>query len=89
MILEYNEARDWIDKSFDVDSDSTDRSNSHFELTILILGGLSSIYHLTGDELFLKRAMDIGDRLYLNFNTATGLPLAEINIKRKSTSGYR
>jgi len=89
MILEYNEARDWIEKSFDVDSDSTDRFNSHFELTIRILGGLLSIYHLTGDELFLKRAMDIGDRLYLNFNTATGLPLAEINIKRKSTSGYR
>lgn len=89
MILEYKEARDWIEKSFNVDSDSTDRFNSHFELTIRILGGLLSIYHLTGDELFLKRAIDIGDRLYLNFNTATGLPLAEINIKRKATSGYQ
>jgi mannosyl-oligosaccharide alpha-1,2-mannosidase len=25
----------------------------------------------------------------VNFNTSTGLPLAEINIKRKTASGYR
>jgi mannosyl-oligosaccharide alpha-1,2-mannosidase len=55
--LEYNEARDWIDKSFNVDSKSTDKFNSHFEVTIRILGGLLSIYHLTADELFLKRAV--------------------------------
>ncbi len=31
----------------------------------------------------------MGDRLLVNFNTPTGLPLAEINIKRKVPSGYR
>jgi mannosyl-oligosaccharide alpha-1,2-mannosidase len=56
-ILEYTEAREWIEKSFDCDSNSVDKFNSHFEITIRILGGLLSIYHLTGDEIFLKRAV--------------------------------
>ena len=31
-------------------------------MTIRILGGLLSIYHLTGDEIFLKRAVRIKTR---------------------------
>ncbi len=58
-ILEYNEGREWIEKSFSVDSKSVDKDNSHFEITIRILGGLLSIYHLTADEIFLKRAVRI------------------------------
>lgn len=57
FLSEYEQAREWIEKSFDVDSSSVDKFNSHFELTIRILGGLLSIYHLTGDEIFLKRAV--------------------------------
>ncbi|CAF2379856.1 unnamed protein product [Rotaria sp. Silwood2] len=89
MTEEYTEAREWIEKNFDCDSNSVDKFNSHFEITIRILGGLLSIYHLTADELFLKRAIELGDRLLVNFNTPTGLPFAEINIKRKTASGYR
>jgi len=57
FILEYDEAREWIEKSFDCDSNSVDKFNSHFEITIRILGGLLSIYHLSADEVFLKRAV--------------------------------
>ncbi|CAF3308289.1 unnamed protein product [Rotaria socialis] len=89
MTEEYNDAREWIATSFDCDANSVDKFNSHFEITIRILGGLLSIYHLTGDEIFLKRAVELGDRLLINFNTPTGLPLAEINLKRKAASGYR
>ncbi|UJR35629.1 hypothetical protein I4U23_028379 [Adineta vaga] len=89
MTEEYKDARDWIEKSLDVDSNSVDKFNSHFEITIRILGGLLSIYHLSADEIFLKRAIELGDRLLVNFDTPTGLPLAEINIKRKTASGYR
>jgi len=32
---------------------------------------------------------ELGDRLLVNFNTTSGLPLAEINIKRKTASSYR
>ncbi len=59
FVLEYNEAREWIKTSFDVNSNAVDRFNSNFELTIRLLGGLLSIYHLTGDEIFLKRAVRI------------------------------
>lgn len=102
---EYQDARGWISSSLDCDSDSVDKFNSHFEVTIRVLGGLLSVYHLTADEIFLKRAVrswtrhlhwsfsilqiELGDRLLLNFNTPTGLPMAEINIKRKAASGYR
>ncbi|CAF3343668.1 unnamed protein product [Rotaria socialis] len=89
MTEEYREAREWIEKSFNLDSNSVDKYNSHFEVTIRILGGLLSIYHLTADEIFLKRAIELGDRLLLNFNTPSGLPLAQINIKRKKPGAYR
>ena len=55
--VEYQEARDWIESSFNVDSDTVDKFNSHFEVTIRILGGLLSTYHLSADEIFLKRAV--------------------------------
>ncbi|CAF3502324.1 unnamed protein product [Adineta steineri] len=89
MTEEYKEAREWIEKSFSCDSDSVDKFNSHFEITIRILGGLLSTYHLSADDIFLQRAIELGDRLFINFNTPTRLPLAEINIKRKAASGYR
>ncbi|CAF3977131.1 unnamed protein product [Adineta steineri] len=89
MTEEYKEAREWIEKSFSCDSDSVDKFNSHFEITIRVLGGLLSTYHLSADDIFLQRAIELGDRLFINFNTPTRLPLAEINIKRKAASGYR
>ncbi|CAF1213904.1 unnamed protein product, partial [Didymodactylos carnosus] len=89
MVEEYMDAREWISTSFDIDSPSLDKFNSHFEITIRVLGGLLSAYHLSADPIFLKRAVELGDRLLINFNTASGLPLAEINIKRKTASGYR
>ena len=55
--LEYQDARGWIESSLDCDSDSVDKFNSHFEVTIRVLGGLLSSYHLTADEVFLKRAV--------------------------------
>ncbi|CAF1229857.1 unnamed protein product [Adineta steineri] len=86
MTEEYNQAREWIKTSFNVDSTSVDKYNSHFEITIRLLGGLLSIYHLTMDEIFLKRATELGDRLLLNFNSSTGLPYTEINLKENITN---
>lgn len=65
IVLEYKEARDWIDSSFDCDSSSVDKFNSHFEITIRLLGGLLSIYHLSGDEAFLRRAVSTRPRSFL------------------------
>lgn len=64
---EYEEARDWIDTSFNLDSDSVDKFNSHFEVTIRVLGGLLSAYHLSADETFLKRAVSIEEVIYFDW----------------------
>ncbi|CAF0845338.1 unnamed protein product [Adineta ricciae] len=88
MTQEYNQAREWIENYFNMDVNLVDKFNSHFEITIRILGGLLSIYHLTMDDVFMKRAVELGDRLLLSFNTSSGLPLAEINLKRKIAHTY-
>lgn len=51
---EFAEARDWVEKelSFDKNVDV-----NLFETTIRVLGGLLSTYHLTGDQLFLDKAV--------------------------------
>uniref|UniRef100_A0A667YU05 alpha-1,2-Mannosidase n=1 Tax=Myripristis murdjan TaxID=586833 RepID=A0A667YU05_9TELE len=51
-----------------------------FESTIRILGGLLSTYHLTGDQLFLEKAKDIGSRLMPAFKTPSKIPYSDVNI---------
>ena len=53
-IAEYDEAREFVenDLTFDKNQDV-----NLFEITIRVLGGLLSAYHLTGDELFKIRAV--------------------------------
>jgi mannosidase alpha-like ER degradation enhancer 2 len=53
----------------------------NFEITIRHLGGLLSIYQLTGDKRFLALAEDLGTRLLPAFNSATGLPYRFVNLK--------
>ncbi|MEQ2181488.1 Endoplasmic reticulum mannosyl-oligosaccharide 1,2-alpha-mannosidase [Goodea atripinnis] len=52
----FAEARSWVEKelSFDKNVDV-----NLFETTIRILGGLLSCYHLTGDQLFLDKAVNV------------------------------
>lgn len=53
----------------------------NFEITIRHLGGLLSSYQLTGDKRLLALAEDLGTRLLLAFNSATGLPYRFVNLK--------
>jgi len=48
----FDEARTWVSKSLSLDAD---RFNNLFEITIRIMGGLLSAYHLSGDEVFLVK----------------------------------
>lgn len=56
LLTEFEEARQWVashlsfEKNVDVNL---------FESTIRILGGLLSTYHLTGDTLFLEKAVSV------------------------------
>lgn len=56
---EFNEARNWVAVEMDI---APNVDVNLFETTIRVLGGLLSTYHLTGDEIFRKRAVSI---LYL------------------------
>ena len=51
---EFNEAREWVGSEMDI---AQDKDVNLFETTIRVLGGLLSTYHLTGDTLFLEKAV--------------------------------
>lgn len=54
-LLEYEEAREWVDKNLHFD---VNRDVNLFEVTIRVLGGLLSVYHLSGDRMFLMKAVN-------------------------------
>ncbi|XP_072344366.1 mannosidase, alpha, class 1B, member 1b [Scyliorhinus torazame] len=76
---EFEEAKKWVvdelnlGKKVDVNL---------FETTIRILGGLLSVYNLTGDQVFLEKARELGDRLMPAFNTPSKIPYSDVNIGR-------
>ena len=55
-VLEFAEARDWVDTSLHFD---VNRDVNLFEITIRVLGSLLSSYHLSGDKMFLDKAVSI------------------------------
>lgn len=64
-----------------------DISVQNFEITIRLLGGLISAYQLDGDKRFLKLAEDLGNRLLPVFNSPTGMPYVNVNLKTGAVSG--
>ena len=53
---EYLQARDWV--VYELDPAHT-RQVGLFETTIRVLGGLLSAYHLSGDRVFLDKAVSV------------------------------
>jgi len=54
MKEEYKEARDWVEHELTFDKHVT---VNLFETTIRVLGGLLSIFHLSADPMYLKKAV--------------------------------
>ncbi|GAA6028046.1 hypothetical protein JCM8097_001846 [Rhodosporidiobolus ruineniae] len=83
---EYKRARDWVaNVNFDLD----DKFHT-FEITIRVLGGLLSAYHLSGetdrmllDNMLLDKAVDLADRLLPAFDTSSGLPMSFVNLAQR------
>ena len=75
---EFAEARAWVADGMNLDQDV---DVNLFECTIRVLGGLMTTYTLSGDDIFLERAKDLGERLLPAFNPRSGVPYSDVNLK--------
>jgi mannosidase alpha-like ER degradation enhancer 2 len=76
--------RDFIVKNLSFDQDIYVKN---FEITIRMLGGLLSSYQLTGDKRLLVLAEDLGNRLLPAFNSPTGMPYVNVNLRTGAVRG--
>merc|ERR1719499_281338 len=74
---EFYEAVEWIRTSLNLNPSI---SISFFETVIRCLGGLLSAYALSGEQILLDKARELGEKLMPAFKTATGLPMGQINV---------
>ena len=73
--------REFIAKNLSFDHDIFVKN---FEITIRMLGGLLSSYQLTSDKRLLSLAEDLGTRLLPVFNSPTGMPYVDVNLKTRA-----
>uniref|UniRef100_A0AAY4BH34 alpha-1,2-Mannosidase n=1 Tax=Denticeps clupeoides TaxID=299321 RepID=A0AAY4BH34_9TELE len=60
LLEEYEEAKDWVENNLDLNSNG---ESSLFEVNIRYVGGLLSAYYLTGNEVFKKKVLELGEKL--------------------------
>jgi mannosidase alpha-like ER degradation enhancer 2 len=84
LTKEADEAREEIALHLTFDRDI---SVKNFEITIRLLGGLLSSYQLTGDARLLTLAEDLGRRLLPVFDSPTGMPYVNVNLRTGKASG--
>src|ERR1700746_2760887 len=78
------ETREFIAKNLSFDQDIYVKN---FEITIRMLSGLLSSYQLTGDKRLLALAEDLGNRLLPVFDSPTGMPYVNVNLRTGAVSG--
>ncbi|XP_050592791.1 endoplasmic reticulum mannosyl-oligosaccharide 1,2-alpha-mannosidase [Bombus affinis] len=81
---EFLEAKLWVEKNLVFTSN---RDVNLFEVTIRVLGGLLSAYHLSGDKIFLSKATALGERMMPAFSTSSGVPYSDVNLGTKTAHG--
>jgi hypothetical protein len=74
----------YVDHELSFDKDVSVKT---FELNIRVLGGLLSMYDLTGDPAVLAKAVDFANRLLPAFGSKSGLPYYPVNLRTGATSG--
>lgn len=84
LIGQAREDRELIDAKLSFNQDIYVKN---FEITIRMLGGLLSSYQLTGDKRLLALAEDLGNRLLPVFNSPTGMPYVNVNLKTGAVRG--
>ncbi|KAB5578502.1 glycoside hydrolase [Coniochaeta sp. 2T2.1] len=66
-------------------NDSISSSCSVFETNIRYLGGLLSAYDLSGEQILLRKALELANMLYAAFDTPHHLPANVFNFAKAST----
>ncbi|KAI9013735.1 glycoside hydrolase [Phycomyces nitens] len=78
---QFNEARDFI-KTIDwKDVKPGNEEVQVFETVIRYVGGLISAYDLSGESIFITKAVELVDLLMPAFDTPTGIPYQFVNFK--------
>lgn len=72
------QAREWIKTDLNY---HFDYEVNVFETTIRMLGGLLSAHHLTKNDLYLDRAVDLANALIGGFESPSGLPYSSVNLE--------
>ncbi|XP_068212905.1 mannosyl-oligosaccharide 1,2-alpha-mannosidase IA isoform X1 [Palaemon carinicauda] len=86
LMEEFNEGRAWI--QYHLDFNQLRSEMSVFETNIRFVGGLLSVFALTGDALFRDRALHIARKLLPAFDTPTGIPYGLINVANGIAKNY-
>ncbi|CAG8679025.1 6183_t:CDS:2, partial [Racocetra fulgida] len=82
---EFSRSRDFVQL---VNFTQTDDTISVFETTIRYLGGLLSAYELSKDNIFLEKALELGNALLPSFDSPSGLPYNYWSLTRGEADGY-
>lgn len=75
---EFKTAEAWVANELSYDFDY---EVNVFETTIRMLGGLLSAHYLSGNDMFLDKAVDLGNRILGAFDSPSGIPYASVNLK--------
>ncbi|KAF7367767.1 alpha-1,2-Mannosidase [Mycena sanguinolenta] len=81
---EYSRASDWVRNSLSFDRDGRNKVFNTFETTIRVLGGLLSAHHLSSDDMYLRHAVDLADRMLPAFDTPSGIPFTSIDLAARA-----
>ena len=79
---EFKEATKWVENELHLD---VDQDVNLFECTIRALGGLLSAHALSGQHIFLEKAQELGNRLLPAFDSESGIPFSDVNLKKGTT----
>ena len=80
---EFKEAMSWVQSSLSFHNAG---SLSVFEVTIRALGGLLSAFSLSSEQIFLTKAIELGDLLLPAFKTQTGIPFSSIDFRSRTAN---
>ncbi|XP_021958520.1 mannosyl-oligosaccharide 1,2-alpha-mannosidase IA isoform X2 [Folsomia candida] len=83
---EYQVARDWVAK--DLNFDTVRAEVSVFETNIRFVGGLLTMFALTGDVMYKDKAYHLAKKLLPAFETPTGIPMALISLGSGASKNY-